>query len=169
VAQVRAVPVTRRRPLAFGTRFHVISRDTAAEAWAVAAALVDRIDPRRIAQAQERFRRTESEGQRRMAALHGGGTDALEVYPNVWPGYGLVRPGVGTALVGSHEQVAERIAEYHAHGLTELILSAQPHLEEAYAFGEGVMPLLRERGLLDGGDQEHVPDAAAPVTAAVPT
>jgi alkanesulfonate monooxygenase len=29
-----------------------------------------------------------------------------------------------------------------------LILSAQPHLEEAYAFGEGVLPLLRKRGVL---------------------
>jgi alkanesulfonate monooxygenase len=83
-----------------------------------------------------------------MAALHNGRTDALEVYPNVWAGYGLVRPGVGTALVGSHEEVAERIEEYHALGLTHLILSAQPHLEEAYAIGEGVLPLLRKRGLL---------------------
>jgi alkanesulfonate monooxygenase len=136
------------RRIAFGTRFHVISRDTSAEAWQVAQRLVDGMDPARIQQAQQRFHRTESEGQRRMAALHGGRTDTLEVYPNVWAGYGLVRPGVGTALVGSHEEVAERIEEYHSIGITHLILSAQPHLEEAYAFGEGVMPLLRKRGVL---------------------
>jgi alkanesulfonate monooxygenase len=136
------------RRLRFGTRFHVISRDTSAEAWQVARNLVDGMDPARIRQAQERFRNTESEGQRRMAALHGGSTDALEVYPNVWAGYGLVRPGVGTALVGSHEEVAERIEEYHSLGLTHLILSAQPHLEEALSFGEGVLPLLHKRGLL---------------------
>jgi alkanesulfonate monooxygenase len=136
-----------RRP-AFGTRFHVIARDTSAQAWQVARELVEGMDPARIRQAQQRFGRSESEGQRRMAALHGGRTDDLEVYPNVWAGYGLVRPGVGTALVGSHEEVAERIEEYHSLGLTHLILSAQPHLEEAYSFGEGVMPLLRKRGLL---------------------
>jgi alkanesulfonate monooxygenase len=136
------------RELAFGTRFHVIARDTSAQAWRVARNLLDGMDPERIRQAQQRFGRSESEGQRRMAALHGGRTDDLEVYPNVWAGYGLVRPGVGTALVGSHEEVAERIEEYHSLGLTHLILSAQPHLEEAYAFGEGVMPLLRKRGLL---------------------
>jgi alkanesulfonate monooxygenase len=136
------------REISFGTRFHVIARDTSAEAWGVARQLLDGMDPARIQQAQERFRASESEGQRRMTALHGGRTDSLEVYPNVWAGYGLVRPGVGTALVGSHDEIAERIDEYHSIGVEHLILSAQPHLEEAYSFGEGVLPLLRKRGLL---------------------
>jgi alkanesulfonate monooxygenase len=73
------------------------------------------------------------------------------VYPNVWAGYGLLRPGPGAALVGSHEQVADRIEEYYRLGTQHLILSGQPHLEEAYWFGEGVIPLLRERGLLEAG------------------
>jgi alkanesulfonate monooxygenase len=59
-----------------------------------------------------------------------------------------VRGGVGTALVGSYEEVADRIAEYHALGFDEFIFSGYPHLEEAYWFGEGVMPVLRARGLL---------------------
>jgi alkanesulfonate monooxygenase len=92
----------------------------------------------------------ESEGQRRMAALHGGRTDALEVSPNLWAGVGLVRGGAGTALVGSHDEVAERIAGYYALGVDEYILSGYPHLEEAYQVGEGLMPALRRRGLLVG-------------------
>lgn len=43
----------------------------------------------------------------------------------------------------------ERIGEYHAAGVEHLILSGQPHLEEACWFGEGVLPLLRHDGLLD--------------------
>jgi alkanesulfonate monooxygenase len=54
----------------------------------------------------------------------------------------LVRGGAGTALVGSHEEVAARITEYQAIGIEEFILSGYPHLEEAYAFAEGVRPLL---------------------------
>jgi alkanesulfonate monooxygenase len=162
VKQARERAESSGRTLTFGTRFHVISRDTAAEAWRHADQLLAGMDPDRIAAAQERFRRTESEGQRRMAALHGGRTDGLEVYPNVWAGYGLVRPGAGTALVGSHEEVADRIEEYHVLGLDHLILSGQPHLEEAYAVGEGVLPLLRERGLLG----EPAEPAPAMVTAA---
>jgi alkanesulfonate monooxygenase len=131
-----------------GTRFNVITRDTADEAWAEADRLIRELDPEMVAAAQKRFQRSESEGQRIMAGLHGGRTDALEIAPNVWAGYGLVRPGAGTALVGSHEEVADRIAEYHSLGIEDLILSAQPHVEEAYRFGEGVLPLLRERGVV---------------------
>ena len=147
---VGALADARGRTIEFGTRFHVISRDTSAEAWQVAERLLEGMDASRIADAQRRFARSESHGQRRMTALHGGEAGRLEVHPNVWAGYALVRPGAGAALVGSHEEVADRIAEYHAVGLNHLILSGQPHLEEAYTFAEGVLPLLRGRGLLAG-------------------
>ena len=78
-----------------------------------------------------------------MRDLHGGRTDHLEVSPNLWAGIGLVRGGAGTALVGSHEEVADRIAEYHDLGIDEFILSGYPHLEEAYRVGEGLTPVLR--------------------------
>ena len=145
---VRTLGKDHNRSLEYGIRLHVISRDTAAAAWDAARALLDRVPPAAVAAARERFARTESEGQRRMAALSGGGD--LEVAPNLWAGFGLVRPGAGTALVGSHDEVAERIAEYHALGVDHFILSGQPHLEEAHWFGEGVLPLLRRDGLLAG-------------------
>ena len=59
----------------------------------------------------------------------------------------------GTA--GSHADVAERIEEYHQLGFGEFILSGHPHIEEAHWFAEGVMPILRRRGLLDGTAGEH--------------
>jgi alkanesulfonate monooxygenase len=96
---------------------------------------------------QAGFARSESVGQARMVALHQGSRDNLEVAPNLWAGFGLVRGGAGTALVGSHREVAERIKEYADIGITEFVLSGVPHLEEAYWFGEGVLPLLRQAGL----------------------
>ena len=147
-ASVATLAAQRGRQLACGSRFHVITRDSAADAWQVANGMLAGLDPAMVAAAQARMQRSESVGQRRVAAMHGGQAGNLEVYPNVWAGYGLIRPGPGAALVGSHEQVADRIAEYHGLGAEHLILSGQPHLEEAYWFGEGVMPLLRERGLL---------------------
>jgi len=101
-----------------------------------------------IAKAQSIQQVSESEGQRRMTELHGGRTDHLEVSPNLWAGIGLVRGGAGTALVGSHEEVADRIAEYHDLGIEEFILSGYPHLEEAYRVGEGLIPVLKARGLM---------------------
>ena len=96
---------------------------------------------------------SESVGQQRMRALHqnyrdNGYASDLEIYPNLWAGVGLVRGGAGTALVGSHAEVADRIEEYAALGISEFIFSGYPHLEEAYWFGEGVRPELRRRGLL---------------------
>jgi alkanesulfonate monooxygenase len=146
--QVRARAKAAGRELRFGIRLHVITRETGAEAWTQARRLLDGLDPAAIAEAQRIQRASQSEGQRRMTELHGGRTDALEVSPNLWAGVGLVRGGAGTALVGSYEEVADRIAEYHELGIDEFILSGYPHLEEAYQMGEGVMPVLRARGLL---------------------
>ena len=135
------------RTLQFGIRLHVISRDTSADAWAHAERLLSSISDDRIRAAQEVFARSESVGQRRMTALHDGRTSDLEISPNLWAGYGLVRGGAGTALVGSHTEVADRIAEYHALGIDHFILSGQPHIEEAFWFAEGAGAVLRARGL----------------------
>jgi alkanesulfonate monooxygenase len=150
--RVRAVADRAGRRLRFGIRLHAISRDTSEEAWAEADKLLAGLDPAAIERAQRTMRASQSEGQARMVALHRGRTDALEVSPNLWAGVGLVRGGAGTALVGSHTEVADRIAEYHELGLDEFILSGYPHLEEAYRVGEGVVPELRRRGLLAGAD-----------------
>ncbi|MFD8382477.1 LLM class flavin-dependent oxidoreductase [Streptomyces sp. NPDC059679] len=147
IAWVRRLAAKEGRSLRFGIRLHVITRDTAEQAWAEARRLLDGFDEATVRAVQEGLGHSESEGQRRMLALHGGGRDGLEIHPNLWAGIGLVRGGAGTALVGSHAEVADRIAEYHALGIDEFILSGYPHLEEAYWFGEGVLPILRERGL----------------------
>ncbi|MFE2753860.1 LLM class flavin-dependent oxidoreductase [Actinosynnema sp. NPDC059335] len=147
IAWVRAEAPTAGRAPRFGIRLHVISRDTSGQAWAEADRLLAALDPRVIASVQDGLARSGSVGQRRMRELHGGRTDRLEVSPNLWAGVGLVRGGAGTALVGSHVEVAERIEEYHALGIDEFVLSGHPHLEEVYWFGEGVLPLLRAKGL----------------------
>ncbi|GGP80537.1 LLM class flavin-dependent oxidoreductase [Saccharothrix coeruleofusca] len=140
------------RPIRFGIRLHTISRDTSAEAWAEAAKLLDALHPEQVRKAQEQLRQSQSTGQQRMLALHGGdlsrGVRGLEVHPGLWAGIGLVRGGAGTALVGSHAEVADLVEEYHALGVEEFVLSGYPHLEEAYWFGEGVRPELARRGLL---------------------
>jgi alkanesulfonate monooxygenase len=145
---VRALAAREGRTLRFGIRLHVITRDTSEQAWAEANRLLSGFDAETVASVQAGLARSESEGQRRMLALHGGGSrDGLEIHPNLWAGIGLVRGGAGTALVGSHDEVAERIQEYAALGIDEFVLSGYPHLEEAYWFGEGVLPRLRTRGL----------------------
>jgi alkanesulfonate monooxygenase len=155
IAWMRDLAAARGRTLRFGLRIHTLSRDTSEAAWKHAQWLLDTLDPATVAAAQRSMGASESTGQQRMLALRDGRASyssarELEVAPSLWSGVGLVRGGAGTALVGSHEEVAERIEEYHRLGIDELILSGYPHVEEAYWFAEGVMPLLRRRGLYGG-------------------
>jgi alkanesulfonate monooxygenase len=149
IASVRRQAETHGRELRFGVRLHVITRDTEEDAWREAQRLLDNIPPGAVADAQRNLRSQESIGQARMVGLHAGRTVGsareLEIYPNLWAGVGLVRGGAGTALIGSHEQVAERIAEYESLGVDTFILSAFPNLEEAVRIGEDLLPLLRVR------------------------
>ncbi|MBN9742436.1 alkanesulfonate monooxygenase [Amycolatopsis sp. A1MSW2902] len=155
IGRVRELAEREGRTVRFGVRLHTIARDTSAEAWAEAQKLLDALSPEQIAKAQSQLAASESVGQRRMVALHGGraGTTAreLEIHPALWAGIGLVRGGAGTALVGSHAEIADLIEEYREAGVSEFVLSGYPHLEEAYWFGEGVRPELARRGLLDEG------------------
>ena len=144
------------RPLRYGIRFHVISRDDADEAWREAGRLLAGMDPAAVAAARADFSRTKSVGQQRMAELSAQAADGgvpddprdLLVHDNLWAGIGLVRGGAGTALVGSHAEVADRLEEYAAAGFEEFILSGYPHLEEAWQTGEGLLTELRRRGLV---------------------
>ncbi|MFJ9086184.1 LLM class flavin-dependent oxidoreductase [Streptomyces sp. NPDC102384] len=151
---IRSLAEREGRTVRFGIRLHSISRDSARDAWATADRLLDDLSPEAVAAAQAALGRSESVGQQRMLALHGGDLhggerESLEISPNLWAGIGLVRGGAGTALVGSHADVADRIEEYHALGIEHFVLSGYPHLEEAYWFGEGVIPELTARGLVE--------------------
>lgn len=142
VAKVRARAEAAGRTVTFGIRLHVIVRDTNEEAWAAAESLISKLDDETIAKAQKALARQDSVGQIRMRALHGGDRTKLEISPNLWAGVGLIRGGAGTALVGDAETVAERIDEYRRVGIDTFIFSGYPHLEEAYSFGERVLPRL---------------------------
>ncbi|WP_186075055.1 LLM class flavin-dependent oxidoreductase [Burkholderia gladioli] len=62
----------------------------------------------------------DSVAQRSQTALSRRGPRSLrelEVHPNQWAGVGLTRGGAGTAIVGSHDQVAQRLDEFRALGI----------------------------------------------------
>ncbi|GEP10193.1 FMNH2-dependent alkanesulfonate monooxygenase [Methylobacterium gnaphalii] len=142
IARAREAAEKRGKTFSYGIRLHVIVRETEGEAWEAADRLISRLDDATIAQAQETLKRQDSVGQNRMMALHGGDRNKLVVSPNLWAGVGLVRGGAGTALVGSADQVADRMKEYIDLGIDRFILSGYPHLEEAYRFAELVFPKL---------------------------
>ncbi|WP_437882321.1 LLM class flavin-dependent oxidoreductase [Pseudomonas sp. LRF_L74] len=134
------------RTLRFGLRLHVFAAPTSEQAWQRVERLVREIPAGAIERAQRQLDAYESVGQSRQNDLHRGrrqGARELEVSPNLWAGVGLVRGGAGTALVGSHAEVAERLLEYRQLGIDSFTLSGYPHLEEAIHLGSELLPRLR--------------------------
>jgi alkanesulfonate monooxygenase len=146
VEAVKARAAQYGRELEYGIRLYVIVRDTDEKAWEAAADLYGRMDDAAITANQRFVARSDSVGQQRMTALHGGlkpeNLRDLEVAPNLWAGIGLVRPGPGTAIVGSPDTVLRTLEAYQKAGVDTFILSGMPLLEEAYRFGEKVLPRL---------------------------
>ncbi len=169
VARMRHLAAEHGRELRFGIRLHTITRDAAVDAWRETERFLEQLPDDLVRRAQHSLAGSQSVGQQRMRSLHNGSRDSLVISPNLWAGYGLVRGGAATTLVGSHEDVADRIEEYHALGFDEFIMSGHPHIEEAHWFAEGVLPILRRRGLVevpaDGGEQQARTVAYSPLSA----
>ncbi|WP_448662004.1 FMNH2-dependent alkanesulfonate monooxygenase [Sphingomonas sp. CJ20] len=143
IDDVRARAARRGRTIRFGLRIHFIVRETEGEAWDAANDLIRHVTDDQIALFQSYLTKgSDSVGQSRMQALHGGSRANLEIAPNLWAGIGLVRTGAGTALVGDPETVAERLQEYADIGIDTIIGSGYPHLEEAYRVAELLFPRL---------------------------
>src|SRR5207244_4586835 len=56
--------------------------------------------------------------------------------------YSVSNRGLNSGLVGTPEQLAERILAFEAAGLDLMLLQFSPQLEEMERFGEEVIPLV---------------------------
>lgn len=132
------------RTIGIGIRSHIIARETMEEAWSAADSILRHVTPEAIEAHRQKMARFDSVGQGRMMQLSANGykgRDSLEVYPNLWAGFSVVNKGLGTAIVGTPEVVAERLQEYVDLGADKFILSSYPHLEECYRVAQTVLPL----------------------------
>jgi alkanesulfonate monooxygenase len=151
--RVRKVAAERGRldKIRFGVRVDIIARETEKEAWDEARRLFETATQASKSLFAEQGRddkknaTSESVGAQRQWALHQGRTgnfDELIVAPNLWAGMSILRGGPSCGLIGSYQQIADRLAEYVDAGASSFILASNPHLEEAYRVGEEVLPLL---------------------------
>lgn len=146
IQQMRALASAAGRELLFGLRLHVFAAPSSEQAWSQVERLIREIPSSTIEQAQRQLHNYESVGQSRQNELHRGrprGARELEISANLWAGVGLVRGGAGTALVGSYDEVVQRLNEYRALGVSSFTLSGYPHLEEALHLGSELLPRLR--------------------------
>ncbi|MDI9972205.1 LLM class flavin-dependent oxidoreductase [Rhodococcus sp. IEGM 1307] len=137
-ARERAALYGREGELRFGMRLQVIVRDTEAEAWSAADALISGTEDQGWGGAW-----SDSNAQARMQELMQA--DDYRLGDHLWSGITKVRPGAGVAVVGNPQQVADTLSEFVDVGCTHFCLSGYPHDDEATRFGRDVMPLMRER------------------------
>lgn len=117
-----------REPLrSFGMAAYVVCRDTAAEAAAEYARITEVKDTAGYAGYDDFVSKSQLEQQVKLED------------------YSVSNRGLRPGLVGTPEQIAERILAFEAAGLDLLLLQFSPQLEEMQRFSEQVMPLV-ERG-----------------------
>ncbi|ATE59179.1 LLM class flavin-dependent oxidoreductase [Thauera sinica] len=136
------------RKIKCAIRVDIVARPTEKEAWNEVERGFENIDPAVLAAHARRNEGSESVGARRQQALRPTTINSykdLIIEPNVWSGFNLLRGGQTQGIVGSYEQVAERLDELVRLGADAFILAGTPHLEEAYRVGEEVLPLVRGR------------------------
>jgi alkanesulfonate monooxygenase len=158
---VNAVAERYNRTLDYGLRVHMIVRDTEAEAREYAEYIVSKLDDEQGRAIRERALDSTSLGVSHQAKNRELAADDGFVEPLLWTGVGRARSGCGAALVGSPEQIIERLQQYQKMGIRSFILSGYPHIEEAEHFGSKVLPHLNNCSLPEA--YGRVP-ATAPAT-----
>ncbi|MFT4046972.1 MAG: LLM class flavin-dependent oxidoreductase [Solimonas sp.] len=144
IQRVRDLASAQGRTIRFGVRVDILARASEDEAWAEARRQYEKIDDKTTAFLDRLNRGSDSVGAARQQSYHQGSTrfEDLIVGPNQWAGFGKARPGPAIGLVGSYQNVAERLAEYQDAGISTFILAGNPHLEEAFRVGQEVLPLV---------------------------
>lgn len=103
------------RTVRAGLEVPVIARETESEAW-------DRVE-------------------RQWRELYPGGPDprSLDLGDGRWAGFTHLGYPQAVGLVGSYDQVAQRLRGYTELGVDTVVLSGHPHLEELYRAGEHLL------------------------------
>ncbi|GAB7562769.1 dimethyl sulfone monooxygenase SfnG [Methylobacillus methanolivorans] len=134
VDDIRAKAAANGHQVKVGVNAFIIARDTEEEARAVLKEIIDKADP----EAVNAF--GDAAKQAGKASPEGEGNWAKSTFEDLVQ----YNDGFKTNLIGTPQQIAERIVALKAVGV-DLVLSAFLHFHEEVAyFGEKVLPLVRE-------------------------
>jgi alkanesulfonate monooxygenase len=143
IDRVRAEAAKHGREVRFSVSFRPILADTEKAAWERAGHILEETRRLRAAQGLDKGGPLESEGARRLLGAAGDGVRADE---RLWTAVAKEIGGRSnsTALVGTPEQVAQTLAEYHAIGVTTFLIRGFDPLEDAVDYGRVLIPATRE-------------------------
>lgn len=157
------------RIIDYGLRVHMIVRETEKEARQAAEKLVSKLDNDFGTEIRERAQDAKTLGVALQAETREKSDEDGYLEPLLWTGIGRARSGCGAALVGSPDQIVEKIQEYMDMGIRAFIFSGYPHIDECELFGKYVMPHLKTVSLPQeqGRIPSKIPDTPLGVGARV--
>ena len=140
---MRAEAAKQGRNVRFSVSFRPILAETEAKAWERADNILTETRRLRVVQGFGRGGPQQSEGAKRLlaAAEHGTRLDK-----RLWTAVAQEIGGRSnsTALVGTPEQVADALLDYHALGVTTFLIRGFDPLEDAIDYGRELIPRTRE-------------------------
>lgn len=128
------------RKIDFGLRVHVIVRETEEEARQYTKTLMSKFDAEMGQKLKHRAQDSKSAGVLRQDELREQADPDDFIEPMLWTGIGRARSGCGAALVGTPDQIIEKLNRYMDMGVRAFILSGYPLVEECEWFGKLVLP-----------------------------
>ena len=131
------------RTVQFGLRVHVIVRETEKEARDYANNLLSKLDLDHGLNIKNRAQDSSSLGVARQSQMRNEADKEYYVEPHLWTGIGLARSGCGAAIVGTPEQILNKLKRYMQMGIRSFILSGYPHQQECELFAHYVLPQLK--------------------------
>ncbi len=134
IEQLDRLAAAHGRTLHYGIDADVVARQSSEEAWDALRRGWEDVQGERVSPS----RAVAQPGPPRAFA-------DLTIGKHLWSGFGLVRPGTSVGFVGGYVELADLFAEYARAGVSTFVLSANPHLEEAYRVGEQLLPRVRAR------------------------
>lgn len=135
----------KNRDLSYSVSFQVVLGETEEAAFDNANKIISQVDPEVLA---AKHANTLSNGAVGVSRLHQLMLESKDnnfvIAPNIWAGLTQVLSGNSIALVGTPQQVAERIVEFVDLGFDKVLLRGFPHLEVIEEIGEKVIPLVHD-------------------------
>jgi dimethylsulfone monooxygenase len=135
IEEVRALATAAGRTVRFGLNAFIIARDTEAEAERVLADIIAHADVEAVHGFGEAVKQAGKSTQEKEGMWATSRFEDLVQYND----------GFRTGLIGTPEQIAERIAAYKAVGVNLILGGFLHYLEDVEYFGKRVYPLVRER------------------------
>lgn len=147
VEEMKKLAAEHGRTLEFCMSMQIFLGDTEEKAWEYATSRLSKITPEQLkAKAEVTLKKNQSVGERRLHELMEANRDNnFRIGPNLWAGLTQATGGGTLSLVGTPDQVAERLLEYVEIGINKFMLRGYPILDTVEAIGEGVIPRVREK------------------------